>query len=920
MPEDSEDVGDEQWYTDEDENEIEENADIYMLAVHDSGIPDISLSPQECRKYVDDLRVAEFWEELPTPEKEKCFQAEVVEGIPNGRIPRAPRTRELVTRDMTVDGLTFKVLVDTGASVSLIPRWAFLRLLEVKGVEFYEGNIVQSELRIRGVTDHLLSSAQEVMLRFDTGPTQADVPCLIDERVEVGQKRGLPLILGSNGLDALGVVLISPQGQLWSTPNCQDLGWSIVRNDGKVLFNGQPCVKGESLSSSSGSRTQGTSSAFETVTTTSSDLLGSQESLVDDEKEEEGVLLPVPPPVLMVSADEEGNLHMMGEEVETAYHFVPLSVLNTVEDMLSVLETTDSMLSVLSPEEGILPSSPMTESLASLSLSSVLRKANDPRPWISQRQKIKRTHKKRVIFPRVRSSLSSPAEQALRRRVRRDIDKRKGPVTAPPTPSRRSVKTKLSFHSMDNLRTRSSDKVCSSSTSSGDSYLQSSSGVGNKRPTLRTLRQKAQRKVYWSPVGRRKMSPKEISEYWRGKSGPFSRIPHYSSPRPRTSTTETDQIRYEATFIRRGSPKVVRKIKVPIIPKSEQNSDMEETVPPSLRTSIRQRISRTWEIVYQGWKQVGRRRGAKKLLASPTPHPLTDSEGWSHGYRFGIRSEAPPRPRVFVSASSLAFTPPPNLASRILDEQRQDPLLQVLFEKTEGFPRPLFETHPMEEFWVRKFGYGCVTKDDILYHYDVSPGKLPESNPAVVPIVPQHLRAAVLHTGHRMNGDHLSTRETLRAIQDKYWWPYMRQDIFYYLDNCAKCARKVRRPFSRLLPLRKPQTVAHLERMQAAGLFKTTPPSCFPGGSEDVTTWRYGDVVYFKPGVRARLAKPLRGPWEFAGLSGNTALIHRIHPWFVQWQQVATHPGNLTTTRIPPGVMGREQKPFPRTIACPKIR
>ena len=410
------------------------------------------------------------------------------------------------------------------------------------------------------------------------------------------------------------------------------------------------------------------------------------------------------------------------------------------------------------------------------------------------------------------------------------------------------------------------------------------------------------------------MSPKEISEYWRGKSGPFSRIPHYSSPRPQTSTAETDQIRYDATFIRRGSPKVVRKIKVPIIPKPEQNSDMEETVPPSLRTSIRQKISRVWEIVYQGWKQVGRRRGAKKLLASPTPHPLTDSEGWSHGYRFGIRSEAPPRPRVFVSASSLAFTPPPNLASRILDEQRQDPLLQVLFEKTEGFPRPLFETHPMEEFWVRKFGYGCVTKDGILYHYDVSPGKLPESNPAVVPIVPQHLRAAVLHTGHRMNGDHLSTRETLRAIQDKYWWPYMRQDIFYYLDNCAKCARKVRRPFSRLLPLRKPQTVAHLEQMQAAGLFKTTPPSRFPGGSEDVTTWRYGDVVYFKPGVRARLAKPLRGPWEFAGLSGNTALIHRIHPWFVQWQQVATHPGNLTTTRIPPGVMGREQKPFPRTM------
>ena len=76
----------------------------------------------------------------------------------------------------------------------------------------------------------------------------------------------------------------------------------------------------------------------------------------------------------------------------------------------------------------------------------------------------------------------------------------------------------------------------------------------------------------------------------------------------------------------------------------------------------------------------------------------------------------------------------------------------------------------------------------------------------------------------------------------------------------------------------------------------------------------YGDIVYFKPQVRAHLAKPLQGPWEFVGLSGVTALLHRVHPWVVQWQPVAAHPGNLTTTRIPPGVMGREQKPFPQMM------
>ena len=180
-----------------------------------------------------------------------------------------------------VDGVSFKVLMDTGASVSLIPRWAFLKLLDIQGLEFYNGKISQSELRIRGVTDHLLFSAQEVVLRFDTGSTQADVPCLIDERVETGQRAGLPLILGGNGMDFLGVVLLSPQGRPYNTPAWHDLGWSVVRNDGVVLFDGKLPLGEGSSSTPSVDSVEDTSSAFETVTT-SSGLLGSQESLLDD--------------------------------------------------------------------------------------------------------------------------------------------------------------------------------------------------------------------------------------------------------------------------------------------------------------------------------------------------------------------------------------------------------------------------------------------------------------------------------------------------------------------------------------------------------------------------------------------------------------------------------------------------------------
>ena len=343
------------------------------------------------------------------------------------------------------------------------------------------------------------------------------------------------------------------------------------------------------------------------------------------------------------------------------------------------------------------------------------------------------------------------------------------------------------------------------------------------------------------------MSPQEISGYWSGKPGPFLYIPHYSRPRPQKATTETDRVRYEASFVHPGSRKVIERFSDHVAQSTNPGSSGTDTVPSPLKDSRRQKTSSVQAVVYQGWMQAGRRQGAGKLLVPWTPHPLTDSEGWSHGYRFGIRSEAPPRPRGFVSASSLAFSPPPNLSARVRAEQRQDALLQVLFEKTEGFPTPSPETRPVDEFWVRTSGPRCTVEDDILYHFTF------EGSLAIVPVVPRHLRGAVMHEGHRVNGGHLSTRDTLNAIQDNYWWPYMREDIVYYMDNCVRCVRRSQRRLARVIPLRKPQTMAFIEKMRAAELFRVASTPRFPGGGDDVTTWRRGDTVYFKPGVRTRL-------------------------------------------------------------------
>ena len=63
-----------------------------------------------------------------------------------------------------VDGILVKTVFDSGASVCLIPRKMFLHLVSKLGKEFYDGKLAKSNLRIRGVTNHVLPTAQEVLL------------------------------------------------------------------------------------------------------------------------------------------------------------------------------------------------------------------------------------------------------------------------------------------------------------------------------------------------------------------------------------------------------------------------------------------------------------------------------------------------------------------------------------------------------------------------------------------------------------------------------------------------------------------------------------------------------------------------------------------------------------------------------------
>ena len=148
--------------------------------------------------------------------------------------------QQLITRDTLVDGLKVPTVYDCGSSVCLIPRRILLQLVAAKGDGFYLGRVSTTNLRIRGVTNHLLSTGQQIVLHLDTGVTQAAVPFLIDERVETQGNSFLPLLLGLNGLSALGFVLIGPDGRVINRPLFHQVGWKVVDEQGQVLFDGSP--------------------------------------------------------------------------------------------------------------------------------------------------------------------------------------------------------------------------------------------------------------------------------------------------------------------------------------------------------------------------------------------------------------------------------------------------------------------------------------------------------------------------------------------------------------------------------------------------------------------------------------------------------------------------------------------------------
>ena len=74
----------------EDDSSDDPQVNMIQLEETESSEAPRPLTTQEYAKYVESLGAAPFWSELSEAKKASCFQAQVVEGIPQGRIPRAP--------------------------------------------------------------------------------------------------------------------------------------------------------------------------------------------------------------------------------------------------------------------------------------------------------------------------------------------------------------------------------------------------------------------------------------------------------------------------------------------------------------------------------------------------------------------------------------------------------------------------------------------------------------------------------------------------------------------------------------------------------------------------------------------------------------------------------------------------------------
>lgn len=109
----------------------------------------------------------------------------------------------------------------------------------------------------------------------------------------------------------------------------------------------------------------------------------------------------------------------------------------------------------------------------------------------------------------------------------------------------------------------------------------------------------------------------------------------------------------------------------------------------------------------------------------------------------------------------------------VADEQRRDPSLRVIIDRLES---------PLADSSLRLF----TLQDGVLYRHNVHP-----DGPALLLVIPKHLRSAVLHELHDLPtaGD-LGVSRTYDRIRRRFFWPGLARSVRRYVAACDKCQRR----------------------------------------------------------------------------------------------------------------------------------
>jgi hypothetical protein len=154
----------------------------------------------------------------------KCALQEM--GVQNGQlrlqlgeVARSKRCGDRISQDLQIEGINCRVVLDTGSQISLIPQQVVKQLGARKGKRYLGRRIRESRAQVGGIGSGTLRTSQEISLLVHSRSTFAKVNFLIDNRREASRGQAMPIILGTNGLAALGYSLLSPEGKQLITPS-----------------------------------------------------------------------------------------------------------------------------------------------------------------------------------------------------------------------------------------------------------------------------------------------------------------------------------------------------------------------------------------------------------------------------------------------------------------------------------------------------------------------------------------------------------------------------------------------------------------------------------------------------------------------------------------------------------------------------